>query len=73
MIYPNPATDFINIQIEGQIDYQVNLFNIEGKRMKSVQNAKQLNVSSLPVGTYILEIKDAKNGSTVVETIILQK
>jgi len=73
LIYPNPATDFINIQIEDQVDYQVNLFNIEGKRMISVQNAKQLNVSSLPVGTYILEIKDAKNGATVVETIILQK
>ena len=55
-IYPNPATDFINIlNVKHKIE-KVAIFDLTGKQMMSDTNQK-INVSKLPSGVYLLSVK----------------
>lgn len=55
-IYPNPATDFVNI-LSVQHDIQkVAIFDLTGKQMLS-DNRQKVNVSKLPSGVYVLSVK----------------
>ncbi len=55
-IYPNPATDYINIlNVKHKIE-KVAIFDLTGKQM--ITDTKQkINVSSLPSGVYLLSVK----------------
>lgn len=61
-IYPNPTTDVL------QIDYDVNefqikklqLFSIDGKKIKEIINTSTLDISFLNTGNYILKIETSK-------------
>ena len=52
-IYPNPATDIINIETKGTLSTSV-LYNMAGQKVLA-SDQKQINISSLPKGTYILK------------------
>ncbi len=61
-VYPNPATDFINIHIEGKQfeGLKYILTDIYGKELETkriLSNIDQINFVKFPVGTYILLIK----------------
>ena len=69
-VYPNPASDFISIQNEGnEIHFQ--LFNSEGKKIFEDQSfsGEEINVDHLPKGLYILKV-DAI-GSRATKRVIL--
>ncbi len=70
-IYPNPVIDQINIGISGPIEYYVYLFDINGRLIKKAKNTTSIDVRYIPQGTYILKIKDVKNGQKVIEKIIV--
>lgn len=61
-VYPNPTTDVL------QIDYDVNkfqikklqLFSIDGKKIKEISNTSTLDISFLNTGNYILKIETNK-------------
>ena len=58
-IYPNPATDQINI--EGNIvPTRVLFVNMLGQEIRSVSNTKSIDISTLPSGNYLLKVEDAK-------------
>lgn len=55
-IYPNPATDHINIlNVKTKIE-KVVIFDLSGKQMLS-DNKEKINVSRLPSGVYMLSVK----------------
>lgn len=55
-IYPNPATDYINIlNVKHKIE-KVAIFDLTGKQMIS-DTKQKIKVSSLPSGVYILSVK----------------
>ena len=60
-VYPNPATDQLNIDIEGEFEYQI--FDLNGKMLLKGKNDKTIRVSLLEKGTYLLEVK------TSIETV----
>ena len=79
-IYPNPATDFVNIvfnQKEGS-PLQLNLYDLSGKLVhaeslneaKAGVNQQNLNVSNLPKGMYVLSINSLHGN--VQQTIIVK-
>lgn len=70
-IYPNPAIDIINIQIDGNLDYKASLHGLEGQLIETAANPSQLQISHLTIGTYFLEIKDLDSGQKIVERIII--
>ncbi len=56
LIFPNPATDFINIQGNSAIQ-QVEVFNLEGQRVAvETGNVNSISVSGLANGMYILKV-----------------
>lgn len=59
-VYPNPAKD--NIRIIGLENQDVEIFSADGKLvMKAMYDGKNLNVSSLPKGFYLIKT----NGQTL--------
>ena len=69
-IYPNPATDVVNISAKQEIK-NINIIDLSGKRVKSLIPSNQINVSSLAKGTYILQVLYV-NGS-VENTKLMKK
>ena len=59
-VYPNPVTDVLNIISNG--DCSVSVYNIQGTLVLRNKNVRQLDMSPLKQGVYILELK---NKSTV--------
>jgi hypothetical protein len=61
MVYPNPATDEIEIPgIENAIMQEIEIFNILGEKVITTQltASNKINVGHLPTGMYIIKIGD---------------
>lgn len=65
-VYPNPTTDFIFI--DSDLSYQSTIYNIVGQRVLR-SNSKQLNVSNLPIGTYLLYLESETNSTLTFKII----
>ena len=59
--YPNPVKDELILYIQGELNFQVKIFNMGGTELIAVENSKTISVSSLPTANYILEIMDLEN------------
>lgn len=54
-IYPNPTSDFIHIEnIEPQ---SISIYSLDGKLVKSVENANVIDVRDLAKGVYLINIE----------------
>jgi len=60
LIYPNPATDLINISSANEIQ-NISIFNYVGQKVFS-GNSNQINSSNLEAGIYLIRI-ETKNGT----------
>jgi hypothetical protein len=58
-LFPNPTSDILNIQTEAAIE-TVEIFNLQGQRILTSQQ-KQINVSQLQAGAYLIRIQDSNN------------
>lgn len=59
-VYPNPATDHIFIESNNELVKEVLIKDMLGKTLKVVNETTTINnidISSLPVGTYLIEIE----------------
>lgn len=54
-VYPNPATDIVNISSNKKIE-NISVIDMTGKKVQSFKAGNQINVSSLAKGTYILQV-----------------
>jgi len=72
-IFPNPATDIINIGIASDISFRNTLYSINGKLIFKSQNERVLNLNSLAPGTYLIKVENLKSGQRVVEKIIISQ
>ena len=68
-VYPNPAFDLINIELEDQYDVSWQLMNLTGQLVKA-GTEKQIDVATLPRGMYILQLHSA--GKMATHKIVLQ-
>lgn len=55
-VYPNPAVDFIHIKTTRLDIEKVFIFDLSGKLIMT-ETAKDINISHLPTGNYVLSIK----------------
>lgn len=72
-VYPNPASDIVNIQLNTIADYSITLYNILGQRVKTststqTTNTVRINTKDLDNGIYILKID---NGSSEISKKII--
>lgn len=65
-IYPNPTnTGKIYITTKSSLDKKVEIFNVLGKKvLESVTTSKEVNVSQLEAGVYIIKIKEGEASAT---------
>jgi len=64
-LYPNPASDNLIIQTNGNSPISVELFNAQGMLLEKLQNQKRVPVSHLPSGVYFLSIESAIDKTTL--------
>ncbi|MCT2563657.1 T9SS type A sorting domain-containing protein [Chryseobacterium herbae] len=67
-IYPNPSSDRITLQSEEDIK-KVSITSLDGKSVLKTGNMKNIDISKLPKGVYILQ-GELKNGRIVSKKII---
>ncbi len=72
-IYPNPTTDYINLKIAGNLNYQSKIFDLKGKLILSNFNTNKISIGELAVGTYILEFTNLQTGQEIFEKIVKSK
>ncbi|XMO88260.1 T9SS type A sorting domain-containing protein [Algibacter sp. AS12] len=58
-IYPNPASNFINIESGNRIE-KVSIYNLLGQDVLHRQETNHINISTLHSGTYFVKIKTNK-------------
>ena len=69
-IFPNPTRDIINIQVKnGLIIKSVEMYNIAGQKIMDTGFSKEINMSSLQDGVYLLRLEDG-NGDVYIKRII---
>jgi PKD repeat protein len=59
VVYPNPANDFIQVEIQGTSNFQYAIYNVVGELVtsdNSLTSLKRLDVSAYPQGLYTLRI-----------------
>jgi len=59
IILPNPAEDYVNIKVNFKKyhSYICNIFNAYGKFIRQLQNPSRVDVSDLPNGIYLFQIR----------------
>jgi hypothetical protein len=63
-LWPNPAKDFITLNISTTNNYQIEIFNATGNLMLREANKSEIDVSTLSSGVYIVRVFDAENYHT---------
>lgn len=66
-VYPNPAKD--NVVVNNIEPAEVQVYNVLGQLVKTVQGTNEINVGDLPEGGYLLRIADSE-GNAFLEKII---
>ena len=72
-IYPNPTTDFVNLQFKSVSDYEIILFDMVGKQLASYKSANidfKIDMTSFSNGAYFINIKDNVNKQFKVYRIL---
>ena len=73
-IYPNPATDYTNIEItEYNADFEYQMINTKGQIVKSGQiftTTEQINISDLENGLYIIRLISKEKGLLKTQKMI---
>lgn len=64
IVFPNPATNQINLKTTAQI-VSVQLIDMKGQVLRSWENQQQLNIQNLPKGLYILKVTTSENTQSV--------
>ncbi len=58
-VFPNPATDYIQVELANSDMYTVSIVDINGRTLRSGEElqANRIDVSRLATGTYVLQLK----------------
>ncbi|MCB0795273.1 MAG: T9SS type A sorting domain-containing protein [Flavobacteriales bacterium] len=69
---PNPVNERLSVQTDPGSTLEVSLFSVSGQRIFIERSSGMLlwDMRDLPVGVYVLELRDTENGSTVHERIV---
>jgi hypothetical protein len=74
VMYPNPATQKLSIQIGDTSELKVMLFDLLGRKVLSkvlYKNNSDIDVSNLAAGTYIVQMQNDSN-KTISKNLIIE-
>ena len=72
-IYPNPASSYLNIDVSGNLEYHVQIINVNGQVIQTLSQPKLVDLRNLNSGMYILKISDANSSSHILERIVVAR
>lgn len=72
-IYPNPASDFINIDVLENHKLTLSLFDINGRCLLTKEQATSLDLATYSNGVYLLKITDQLTAESIIERIVVSK
>jgi hypothetical protein len=68
-VYPNPVSDFLNVEFESDEDQVLGLFDISGKEIVKICHkydcVEQIDMNSLKAGVYILTLSSDKGNRSL--------
>ena len=67
-IYPNPTSDNFNIEMENEVK-SVEIYSLQGQKVL-ISTSKDVNVSSLSAGMYLVRIEDSNNAVSTQKLVI---
>lgn len=72
-IYPNPASDFLNVQTESNLSFELKIVDLMGKQVLSMHQFSRgrIDISGLQNGTYIIILNSNKGVFT--EKLIIKR
>lgn len=68
-LYPNPASDVINVALKNADVQSIEITNMAGQKVFSGKASKSVNVSFLPAGVYAVKVVDT-TGKTHINKIV---
>lgn len=73
-VFPNPASNEINIFLSKKSDYGVRILNITGQTILKTEayfDKTTMDVSSIPPGLYSIEVLDSKTNERITKKIVI--
>ncbi len=64
-VYPNPAGEVLNISI-GQDVFFIKIYNMQGSLLMEKTNERQVDISSLPPGSYMLWVENGTFAKSIL-------
>ena len=71
IVYPNPASDYVEISNEKYSSFDITIFSIVGKKKMTATEVNCLDVSKLATGIYLLHITESNTTNIVVERLVI--
>jgi ELWxxDGT repeat protein len=71
-IYPNPTSNFLNIEMEHTANFKIEIYDVLGKKVASFLNQKKVDISDLNNGMYIVRTINLENDLSQSQKIIKQ-
>lgn len=73
-VYPNPASNFINIEYpKGSYNWEITVIDLNGKEVfQSKETLQQISTTTLPNGTYLIKISNSNIYHHETHKIIIQ-
>ncbi|MEO7081762.1 MAG: T9SS type A sorting domain-containing protein [Flavobacteriales bacterium] len=72
-LHPNPANDVLNITVVEPIQYAVTLRDLAGKRLVHDLNAQRIDVGTLAVGAYLIEVRTVDGQRVFRDKVIVTR
>ena len=69
-IYPNPATDILNIAVPENLNYNTNIYDFRGRLIGTWRNKAVIDIQALAAGVYLIEINDLDSGQKAAKKFI---
>jgi hypothetical protein len=73
-VYPNPATDMINVSFNEVVNGTVSIINIAGKEVLSATvNGAQTSISTTTLSSGVYYVQVNNGNSTQIDKIVIKK
>lgn len=75
-VYPNPASSLVNVSIESMRNFNVNLYDLNGRMVSStsVEDAHDttIDLSTLPQGVYIMKVQNTSGAAVHTAKVMVR-
>jgi len=72
-IFPNPANDFLNIEINENLDYAISLYTISGQLLLNTKNKSFLSLENFAEGMYLVKVRDNQSNHQLIKKVVIAR